>query len=472
MGTPTRTEGASAVTRSAALASIVAALAGCTTHEPEPRTAVTGPAPDEAPVPTATGGDSAAAGAAAPAASAALPKPLTRPAEPLNVLLILVDSMRSDMPWAGYPRKIAPVLTELESKSVSYTRGYSISSYTAKSVAGMLSGRYPSSLKRSGYFFTKYPASNLFFPEVLQEAGVHTMSGHGHLYMKRGNGMDQGFVRWDVVDGISFNNSTDRNVTSQKLTPLAIEMLKEVPKDKQFFMYLHYMDPHDQYVQHEESPNWGKSSRDRYDSEMFYTDLWIGKLLDFAKTQPWWEKTAIIVSADHGEAFGEHKAYRHAFHLWDVLTQVPLFFYIPGAKPRRIDTPRGHIDMAPTVLDLMGVKPRSEFVGKSLVPEMFGAEEPEDRPVLLDLPVDSNNPERRAMISGDYKLMVYGRDYRYDLFNLKDDPGELKDLDKKEKDKFEEMKALYKKVWGEVPKVKPYGGNKLINGRFATGPRE
>ncbi len=452
---------------------LAAVLGGCAGAESErPADPAGEVAASPTPVSTSEAPRPAASTAAPTATAEPAPKPLTRPAEPLNVIIILVDSMRADMPWAGYPRKIAPVLTELESQSVSYTRGYSLSSYTAKSVAGMLAGQYPSSLKRSGYFFTKYPESNLFFPEVLQKAGAHTMSAHGHMYMKRGNGMDQGFDRWDVVDGISFDNSTDKHVTSQKLTPLAIDMLDKMPKDKQFFMYLHYMDPHDQYVTHEESPKWGTKPRDRYDSEMFYTDLWIGKLLDYAKKQPWWGKTAVIVSADHGEAFGEHKARRHAFAVWDVLTQVPLFFHVPGAKPRRIETPRGHIDMAPTVIDLMGLPPTKEFVGKSLVPELYGAVEPETRPVLLDLPVDSNNPERRAMIHGDYKLMVYGRDYRFDLFNLKEDPGELKDLDKVEKEKFEEMKALYKKTWDAVPKVAPYGGNKLINGRIANGPKD
>ena len=430
---------------------------------PSPGSVAAGPTATAAP-PTASG----------PSDAGAVPpkkKKLTRPEKPLNVLLIFVDSMRADMPWAGYERKIAPNLTKLESESISYTRGYSLSSYTAKSVAGMLSGKYPSSLIRSGFFFTKYPDSNLFFPELLSQAGVHTMAGHAHMYMKRGNGMDQGFADWRVVEGIKFDNTTDRHVTSHKLTPMAIEQLKALPAGKQFFMYLHYMDPHDQYVKHKESPDWGKKARDRYDSEMFYTDLWIGKLLEFCEGQPWWKDTAVIVSADHGEAFGEHKMYRHAFELWNMLTHVPFFFRVPGAEPRRIDTPRGHIDIAPTVMDLMGQPKNEEFVGESLVPEMFGAEA-KPRPVLMDLPADSNNPERRALVSGKYKLLVFGRDWRFDLYDLDADPGEKKDLDKTDKPKLEEMKALYEKVWGAVPKVKPYGGNKLMGGGRASGPRK
>ncbi|HMR11639.1 MAG TPA: sulfatase, partial [Polyangiaceae bacterium] len=345
------------------------------------------------------------------------------------------------------------------------------SSYTAKSVAALLSGQYPSSLKRSGFFFTKYPESNLFIAELMQKAGIYTASAHGHMYMKRGNGMDQGFDQWHVVDGISFDNTTDKHVTSDKITPLAIDLLKKKPNDKRFFMYLHYMDPHDQYVTHAESPNFGKTARDRYDSEMFYTDLWIGKLLAWCKEQPWWNDTVVMVSADHGEAFGEHKMYRHAFELWNVLTHVPMMIKVPGVAPRRIETPRGNIDLAKTSLELAGVAPEGPLVSESLVAEIRGAEA-KPRPVLLDLPADSNNPERRALISGDHKLLVYGNDWKFSLYDLKNDPGELKDLAKSEPDKLAEMKQRYQEVWGSVVKVKPYGGNKLMGGGVANGPAQ
>ncbi|MBI3202306.1 MAG: sulfatase [Myxococcales bacterium] len=451
--------------RTVALAALAAA---CAAAPPPAEPAPTPPPPAPAPAPSASApvAPSARALPAEPPAAPATKKP----AGPFNVVLLLVDSLRADMPWAGYPREIAPNLTALEKTCASYTRGYSTSSYTAKSVAAALSGKYPSTLKRSGYFFTKYPESNLFFPELLGAAGVHTLATHGHMYMKKGhNGMDQGFSDWRIVDGLSFDAQTDNHVTSDKMTPLAIAQLDAMPKGKPFFMYLHYMDPHDVYHQHKDSPVFGKKTRDRYDSEVFYTDLWIGKLLDHMKKQPWWDKTVVIVSADHGEAFGEHKLYRHAFELWEMLVRVPLMFCGPGITARRIDTPRSSIDFAPTVLELLGVKAEHDFVGQSLVAELGGASAPE-RPVLLDLPADSNNPERRALISGDYKLLVFGSDWRFDLYDLKNDPGETKDLAKTQPEKLAEMKALYQKVWAPLPKVKPFGGNKLEGGGVASGP--
>lgn len=427
------------------------------------------PAPAPAPV-RATPPPKAGTATAAPGPTTTPEPGPKQPAGPFNVVLLLVDSLRADMPWSGYPRDIAPNLAALEKTCTSYTRGYSTSSYTAKSVAAALSGKYPSMLKRSGYFFTKYSESNLFFPELLTAAGVHTMSTQAHMYMRKGhNGMDQGFADWRIVEGLSFDAQTDNHVTSHKLTPLAIQQLEAAPKDKPFFMYLHYMDPHDVYHQHKDTPVFGKKVRDKYDSEVFYTDLWIGKLLDHMKKQPWWDKTVLIVSADHGEAFGEHNMYRHAFELWEMLVHVPLMFCGPGVKARRIEAPRSSIDFAPTIVELMGVKAAHDFVGESLVPELGGAD-PKQRPVLLDLPADSNNPERRALISGDHKLLVFGNDWRFDLYDLKSDPGETKNLAKTQPDKLAEMKALYQKVWSPLPKVKPYGGNKLEGGGTASGP--
>jgi arylsulfatase A-like enzyme len=300
------------------------------------------------------------------------------------------------------------------------------------------------------------------------------MAGHAHKYFDRGKKLEQGFDVWEVTPGITFDSDTDKNVTSDKLTKLATDMLGNEQNTKgQFFLWLHYMDPHDQYVQHEESPVFGKYNRDRYDSEVFFTDLYIGKLLDFCRKQPWWGRTAILVSADHGEAFGEHGMFKHAFELWEVLTRVPLIAYVPGQSPRRISERRSAIDIAPTILELMGIDeiPKS-FMGKSLVGEISGAAPDKREPIVLDLPEDRNNPDRHAIIQGDYKLIVNGPGMRsFRLFNLEEDPAEEHDVASKQPEKLEELKALYKKTWDGIEVIEPYGGMELKSGRKANGPR-
>jgi len=392
----------------------------------------------------------------------------------LNVLLLTVDAWRSDeTPWKNYPRPVTPNLMRFAEQAVTYPNSFPTSSYTAKSTASWISGKYPSSLYRNGVFFVSYAPSNWFITEPMQAAGIATVGWQAHMYFGRGKGFDKGFATWQIVPGITFDAQTDNHITGEKSTKLGIELLsKPEITGKQFFAWTHFLDPHDVYNKHEECPDWGNKARDKYDSELCYADKWLGKLLEFAEAQPWWNNTAVIITSDHGEAFGEHGQFRHAFELWDVLTRVPMIIHVPGAKPQRIDLKRSHIDLAPTILDLMGLAIPPELPGKSLVPELCGVAPAADRdPILLDLPEDSNNPQRQAIISGNYKLIVAGpKGYIKQLYDLSKDPGELKDLAKEQPEKLAEMVALFEKSWGAIPQVKPFGGNKLASGALATGP--
>jgi arylsulfatase A-like enzyme len=432
--------------------------------------------------PTPSAGDGASPGPvsspsaapASPPSAARAPTPSAADAggarAPLNVLLLTVDSLRTDVPWQGYSRPIAPNLTKLAAESTVYTRAYAASSYTAKSVATMLSGRFASTLYRDGRFFARYAPSNQFIAEILAERGARTLAWHGHMYFGRKSGFEQGFHEWRLVPGIKFDAETDNDVTSDKMTSLGQELLgADANTGKRFFAWAHYMDPHDQYLKHAEAPDFGKKARDRYDSEIWFADHWIGKLLDFARQKPWWNETAVIVTADHGEAFGEHDMYKHAFELWEVLVRVPLFVYVPGAKPRTIEARRSHVDLAPTILELMGVPAPAGFQGRSLVPELHGAAPENREPILCELAHDSHNPPRRALVSGAYKIIDFGRN-RHELYDLTTDPGETKDLSKSHPNEFSSMKKLLEDKFGALPSIAPYGGGKLREGGRADGP--
>ncbi|HWA75131.1 MAG TPA: sulfatase [Polyangiaceae bacterium] len=427
---------------------------------------------DAAPTPSqsvAVSPKTAPSAVAAPAPSDSAKGP-EAPKEPLNVLLVTIDSLRADMPWTGYSRPIAPNLTKLAERSVVYPNAYSASSYTAKSVATLLSGRYPSTLYRDGYFFAKYSSANHFLAEILSERGVRTIGWHSHLYFGRGKGLEQGFAEWQLVPKITFDPETDNHITSDKMTALGMELLGSPSNTgHQFFAWAHFMDPHDQYNKHPESPDFGRKGRDRYDSEVWYTDMWLGKLLSWAETQPFWKNTVLIVSADHGEAFGEHNMYKHAFEVWEVLTRVPLLISGPGITPRRIEARRSHIDLPPTILELMGVPVPADFQGKSLLPELRGGTAESREPILVELTEDSHNPPRRALIEGDYKIIDFGRSH-FSLFNLRSDPGELTDLAKQQPEDLARMRQKLEERYKTLPTVEPYGGAKLKEGGTARGP--
>jgi choline-sulfatase len=389
----------------------------------------------------------------------------------LNVVLISVDSLRGDMPWNGYARPIAPRLTELAKRSVNYSNAYAISSYTSMSLGGFLGGKLPSTMPRSGFFFGRYAAENVMFPELLRDAGIRTVAAHAHGYFREA-GFDQGFDVWEVVPNIVFKAETDPNVTSPEHEALAEKILGEISDDKRFFAWFHFLDPHDAYMSHEKDgiPSWGALPRDRYDAEVTFTDKYLGKLLDFIEARPWGKKTAIILTSDHGESFGEHGRYAHGFELFENLVRVPLFFVVPGVPPRTIDEARGGLDLAPTICELLGVKPAPSFEGKSLVPELLGSHA-EPRDVVLDLPMTSDNDKRRALVRGSKKVIAYGATELPVVYDLEADPKEEKPIQRGEL--FTEMATRYREVSKGITEVTPYAcGEGCLNRAYLKSPKK
>lgn len=395
--------------------------------------------PEPAPAP--------AASSAPPAVVAPAPPPKPEPERPYSVLFLMIDALRADMPWAGYPRPIAPWLTKFAARSTLYPRAYSMSSYTAKSVVPTLVGRYPSELERDGFFFTRWSSKNVFLTERAQKQGIRTLTGNGHGYFTPPYNVNQGWDDYRLLEGTVIDFTGVADVNSDRLNQLAKKMLSD-PKNvdpsgkKPFFAYFHFLDPHYSYIKHDDAPDFGDKRRDLYDNEVHFTDRWVGDLVDWALAQPWGKKLAVVITADHGEGFGERGHYRHAYEVWECLVRVPLFIHVPGAPPRRIETARGAIDLAPTMADLLGLPPEPSYPGKSLVPEVFGAEA-KSRPIIVDLPRSDLMDKRRALIDGDYKLIVTGDDQRFLLFDVAKDFAEKEELSQKEPTKLREMKRLY-----------------------------
>lgn len=402
-----------------------------------------------------------------PPVTSAAPEPTPssarpEPKRPYNVLFLMIDSLRADMPWAGYPREVAPWLTEFAKRSTLYPRAYSMSSYTAKSVVPTLAGLYPSEMKRDGMFFTRWSEENVLLTERARSLGIRTLSGHAHGYFMPPYGVNQGFDDFRLLKGTFLDNTGVQDVNSDRLNELAKQMLSDPANTggtKPFFAYFHFLDPHYRYVRHKDHPDYGKRRRDLYDNEVHFTDHWVGDLVDWALGQPWGKNLAVIITADHGEGFGERGHYRHAYEVWESLVRVPLFIHVPGAPPRRIEEPRGAISLAPTIADLLGM-PLDPYRGKSLVGEAFGAPAA-PTPVIVDLPRCDLMDKRRALVVGDYKLVVFGDDQKYMLFDVRNDFAETQNLAKSQPEKLAEMQALYARLSKEIVTLPVTGGATL-----------
>ena len=401
--------------------------------------------------------DEDCSGADLPMPRAAAPPAPAKPAgafpPDLDLVLITVDTLRIDLGFMGYDRPVSPSLDALAARSTVFERAYSMASYTGKSLGPTMIGKYPSECLRDGAHFDTYFDGNTFLAERLKAAGFHTMGAAPHWYFRPKFGLSQGMDIWDLsAMPPESAGDTDSSVTSAKLTDAAIRLLSDPANTRgRFFLWVHYFDPHANYVTHPEAPDfrarakgWAKPL---YDGEVWFTDHHLGRLFDFIESQPWGRKTAIFVTADHGEAFDEHGMNWHGVDLWEPLIRVPLVAYVPGAKAHRVAAKRSLVDLVPTVLDVMGVaQPEAgELSGESNASAISSPEDPvAERDVYMDMPAGPQVSQHRALIHGDtpgLKLMSEGGPL-YLLYDLARDPGELNDLSR-DRPALAEMKSLY-----------------------------
>jgi choline-sulfatase len=373
----------------------------------------------------------------------------------LNVVLITIDTLRHDLGYMGYERPVSPNIDALAARSTVFERAYALASYTGKSLGPMLIGKYTSETHRNWGHFNVFGKEDTFVHRRLSEAGIFTMSAQGHWYFGPKQGIGGGFdvedlsaaPRVPAIEG-------DTTVNSDKITDAAIRMLSE-NGDRRFYAWVHYVDPHADYVRHEEF-DFGKKGRDLYDGEVAFTDKHVGRLLDHIAGSAFGPRTAIILTSDHGEAFGEHGIYRHGFELYEEVVRVPLIVHVPGASPGRHAARRSIVAVVPTILELYGLPmpsgEGSDFVsGRSLLPDVLmpPGHTVEDRIVFVDMAAGPYNEDRQAFIEDDLKLHASsGRPLA--LYNLATDPGEKENLLKKDPELAQRVVARFRAFRGQL----------------------
>jgi arylsulfatase A-like enzyme len=405
---------------------------------------------------------------ASTSASAASAKPSKGaiPAD-MNLVLITVDTMRADLHYAGYPRELSPNLDALAARSVVFDHAYSLASYTGKSVGPMLIGKYGSETHRNWGHSNSFTREDTFLAERLKRAGFHTMSVHALNYFGAQSGMNRGF---DIVDMHTVGDGTikemENTVTGGKLTDQALKLLAAPENtDKRFFFWIHYLDPHADYLAHPEMPSFGSNQRDLYDGEIAFVDRNIGRLLEAIAAAPWGKKTAIVVTSDHGEAFGEHKMVRHGAELWEELVHVPLLYYVPGLPPGHVKARRSAVDMVPTLLEMLGVPApagtdANDFLsGTSYLGDLLHPDAAEPRDVLIDMPDGPYNDPRRSLIHGDVKLTISNYSH-FEIYDLAKDPDERENLWEKGGQAMRDIEPLYAAAKARLREVRVTGDKK------------
>jgi arylsulfatase A-like enzyme len=358
---------------------------------------------------------------------------------PPNLILILVDTLRRDRltPY-GYFRDTSPEIERrLAAAGTVVEDAYSQAPWTLPSVVAMMTGRYPGELLGSDMSAYGIPADVVPIAERLARAGYETAGFIANPTMHAGGGFERGFRTFYAPPAdVEWLRRHADDLNRHALPWIAAYQ----HQDRPFFLYLHYIDPHDPYDNPEivgnrspfESEYHGPVAGDwvngvytgkltlpdpprdlahlsaLYDSEVHYVDRAIGQLLGSLAPEVL-AHTLVALTADHGEELLDHGGWKHGQALYDEQIHVPLIFRWDGhlGAGRRLGGTVRLLDLAPTLAAAAGAPPDPGWEGVDLLPALTGRAPLAERPAFAE--GLSSGPLRAAAVLGRMKLMVFNR---------------------------------------------------------------
>jgi arylsulfatase A-like enzyme len=305
-----------------------------------------------------------------------------------HLVWIVVDTLRADFttPY-GFERDTAPELARWAEQGVLFEHNLSQSSWTKMSVASYMTSLWPRShgIREAQDGLAE---SAVTVAEVLRDAGYATYGVQTNGWLHQSFGFHQGFDRYMFPKG-----GTNPNMGKPTLWPHADRVYEEAVRlidahddERPLFLYLHFMDVHE-YAAPPSFKNFGTDNRGAYLASIRWVDDAVERVREKLDDAGLLDRTVMVFGADHGETFGEHSVHGHARNVLTPVVWVPLVFRLPfPVEPVRVTSQVRNVDIAPTLLDLVGIAPPASFEGRSLVPLMMGGTEP-DRPAFSALGV-------------------------------------------------------------------------------------
>jgi len=386
-----------------------------------------------------------------------------------NVVLISVDSLRADHVGAyGYRRATTPTLDRLAREGVVFTAAESSTSWTLPAHVAMLTG-LPDLAHGVITARSALPARLQTLAERFEAANYRTVGFYSGPFLHPVFGFAQGFERYldctsyrlgdSIGDGVDPSNirwAVFRTESHDDITnPIVLARVRRAIADsdtRRFFFFIHLWDVHYNYIppppydtmfdagysgtfdgsQFRNTAAFARSLSRRdvrhlvalYDGEIRSTDDTIGAILQAMSERGMLDDTLVVITSDHGDELLDHKGVGHRHTLYEELVHIPLILWWPKRlAPARVDAVVRMIDVAPTVLDLAGLLPFDDAVGRSLVPLIDGRPEPQ-RPAVSELRAAPPVPNQAALRLGDRKLIADLDARSATAFDLAADPHE------------------------------------------------
>jgi arylsulfatase A-like enzyme/HEAT repeat protein len=332
----------------------------------------------------------------------------------VDVVLITIDALRADRLNA----RTTPSLAELAATSVVFEEAFAQVPHTSFSVATLLTGKHVYSLSTLG----RSAASHQTLAQVLRRERYKTAA----FFPPSVFFIDHERLRPLEESAYGFEYVKYEFLPAPQRTDQVIAFL-ETERPARAFIWVHYIEPHEPYDAHpghlQEGAHEPPSAEERYDSEVHFVDAEAGRLVAYLRARR--PHALVIVAADHGEEFGEHGGRYHGTTLYDEQIRVPLLFASldqAGLKSRRVTGPVGLVDVAPTVLSLIGVAPSAKMRGRDLSPWMGPVQVSND---LLG-PEFAEIDRKKMVVEHGQKLICDLELDACQLFDRASDPKELR----------------------------------------------
>jgi arylsulfatase A-like enzyme len=394
-----------------------------------------------------------------------------------NVVMVQIESLRSDQLRAyGSTRDVMPAIDAVARESRVFTKAYIQASHSNYADLVPLSSQYPLRA-REMYVYPPNPAfPRVLIYDVLKALGYRTAifssqneNWGGMVNFHRRESLDRffhaetfagptytpwedtGFAEW--VKQTQGAGSVDDRYTVDE----AIRWVESVVGTP-FFLHMNLQSSHVPYVVPKDFPRrfspaelaftimWGKfpqdrvqDVKDRYADSLLYADTQLARLFDVLRARGLWEDTVIVIGGDNGEAFYEHGFAAHASWLFDEVVKVPMLIRAPGLPPGPDDRPAMFLDIAPSILDLLGLPPHPGFQGTSL---LRFAPDPERSIYMI---VQTPSAYESAIVRSGFKLHFPEQEGVYILNDLARDPGETIDFAASRPDLVADLAARLKR---------------------------
>lgn len=403
-----------------------------------------------------------------------------------NVLLLMLESVPAHrVGYMGYGRRLTPELDELASRSLVATRTWATSTHSNYAQMALLSSLFP----RRGHGLDLY--KHLDYPRVLFHDAMHGL-GYSVAAISSQDERWQGMLRFQLTDTPVFRwHAPDHpgphldigselaapdhvtvaraiswiaerqgaawatTITLQathfpyRLPPGEPEPLKPNEPQRGLFNYLSYPASDKQVA------------INRFDNALSYVDRQIGALKRYLRETDQLDDTLWVITSDHGEMFFEHDGVTHGKTLFEPEARVPLLFHWPrGLTPKRVDDPVSHLDVLPTIVDLLGAPPHPAFQGRSILEDG-----PKPRPVYMNI---QGLRTSEGLVCYPWKLVVDHASARVRLHRLDTDPGETRDL---ARERVRTTEALRRTLGEQIRAQHAYYGKNDATRRAHFAPR-